>query len=112
MPHIDNHRHYAIEVKPIGAACNLRCEYCYYLGKGSGNPAAPALMSDAVLERYIQQVIAIHGQLAESEFAWHGGEPTMCGIPFLGRVRMVRVLLPVLCMDLNSCRNMTLSLIR
>ena len=26
-------RHYAIEVKPIGAACNLRCEYCYYLGK-------------------------------------------------------------------------------
>lgn len=90
MPHIDNHRHYAIEVKPIGAACNLRCEYCYYLGKGSGNPAAPALMSDAVLERYIQQVIAIHGQLAEIEFAWHGGEPTMCGIPFFEKATQLQ----------------------
>ena len=61
-------RHYAIEVKPIGAACNLRCEYCYYLGKEKtlSSPAAGgagALMSDEVLERYIQQVIAIHGQL-------------------------------------------------
>lgn len=79
---IDPLRHYAIEVKPIGAACNLRCEYCYYLGKGSGQSAAPALMSDDVLERYVQQVIAIHGRRAEIEFAWHGGEPTMCGIPF------------------------------
>jgi len=78
----DDLRHYAIEVKPIGAACNLRCEYCYYLGKGSGHSAAPALMSDAVLERYVQQVIAIHGCRAEIEFAWHGGEPTLAGIPF------------------------------
>lgn len=82
MPSNDDFRHYAIEVKPIGAACNLRCEYCYYLGKGSGDKAAPALMADDVLENYIRQVIDIHGQYAEIEFAWHGGEPTMCGIPF------------------------------
>lgn len=91
MPCIDDHRHYAIEVKPIGAACNLRCEYCYYLGKEKtlSSPSAGgagALMSDRVLERYIQQVIAIHGQQAEIEFAWHGGEPTMCGIPFFEKV--------------------------
>ena len=79
---VDDLRHYAIEVKPIGAACNLRCEYCYYLGKGSGQSAAPALMSDSVLECYVQQVIAIHGHKAEIEFAWHGGEPTIAGIPF------------------------------
>ena len=83
----DDLRHYAIEVKPIGAACNLRCEYCYYLGKGSGHSAAPALMSDAVLERYVQQVIAIHGRRAEIEFAWHGGEPTLAGIPFFEKAR-------------------------
>ena len=75
-------RHYAIEVKPIGAACNLRCEYCDYLGKGSSRPAAPALMTDEVLDSYIRQVVAIHGRQAEIEFAWHGGEPTLCGIPF------------------------------
>lgn len=86
----DEHRHYAIEVKPIGSACNLRCEYCYYLGKGSGNHATPALMSDDVLEHYIQQVIAIHGRKAEIEFAWHGGEPTMGGIPFFRRAMQLQ----------------------
>ena len=89
MPYIDDLRHYAIEVKPIGAACNLRCEYCYYLGKNTTpSPSATGeggVMSDEVLERYIQQVIAIHGRKAEIEFAWHGGEPTMCGIPFFER---------------------------
>jgi len=78
-------RHYAIEVKPAGAACNLRCDYCYYLGKGCSQPAAPARMSDDVLESYIRQVVAIHGRRAEIEFAWHGGEPTLCGIPFFER---------------------------
>ena len=81
----DDLRHYAIEVKPIGAACNLRCEYCYYLGKESGNAAGHSLMTDEVLESYVRQVIEIHGQYAEIEFAWHGGEPTMAGIPFFER---------------------------
>ena len=85
MVHNDDFRHYAIEVKPIGAACNLRCEYCYYLGKGSGHAATPALMSDDVLESYVRQVIEIHGRYAEIEFAWHGGEPTLCGVPFFER---------------------------
>ena len=90
MPGIDDFRHYAIEVKPIGAACNLRCEYCYYLGKEKtlSSPSSGGegpLMSDEVLERYIQQVVAIHGRQAEIEFAWHGGEPTLCGIPFFER---------------------------
>ena len=91
----DDLRHYAIEVKPIGAACNLRCEYCYYLGKektlsSPSSGGAGALMSDEVLERYIQQVIAIHGQLAEIEFAWHGGEPTLCGIPFFQKAMQLQ----------------------
>ena len=85
MPSSDDLRHYAIEVKPIGAACNLRCEYCYYLAKGGGYAAGPSLMTDEVLENYIRQVIDIHGRYAEIEFAWHGGEPTMCGIPFFER---------------------------
>ena len=85
MTSSDDLRHYAIEVKPIGAACNLRCQYCYYLAKGGGHAAGPSLMTDEVLENYIRQVIDIHGRYAEIEFAWHGGEPTMCGIPFFER---------------------------
>lgn len=87
---MDDLRHYAIEVKPVGAACNLRCEYCYYLGKGGSQPAAPALMTADVLERYIQQVVAIHGRQAEIEFAWHGGEPTLSGIPFFERAMQLQ----------------------
>lgn len=39
-------------------------------------------MDDELLERYVRELIAIHGNKAEIEFAWHGGEPTCCGIGF------------------------------
>lgn len=98
MTETDDLRHYAIEVKPIGAACNLRCEYCYYLGKQTastpGSPAregsSEAVMSDNVLENYIRQVVAIHGAKAEIEFAWHGGEPTLTGIRFYERAMQLQ----------------------
>lgn len=83
MPHPNDYRCYAIEVKPIGSVCNLRCTYCYYLGKKHHTHHRP--MSNEVLERYISQVTAIHGSKAEIEFAWHGGEPTLCGIDFFER---------------------------
>ena len=70
-------RTYAIMAKPVGSRCNLSCEYCYYLDKPAG-----AVMDDALLERYIQEVIAVHGRDAEIEFAWHGGEPVLAGISF------------------------------
>lgn len=76
----ESNRHYAIIIKPIGSACNLRCNYCYYLGKRVGQERS--IMSYEVLESYIRQVVEIHGECAEIEFAWHGGEPTLAGIPF------------------------------
>ena len=41
-------------------------------------------MDEMTVEEF-RQVIDIHGRYAEIEFAWHGGEPTMCGIPFFER---------------------------
>ena len=99
MIETDDLRHYAIEVKPVGAACNLRCEYCYYLGRGTNPTPNPSptgagnrvgVMTDEVLENYIRQVIAIHGRRAEIEFAWHGGEPTLCGIAFFERAMQLQ----------------------
>lgn len=78
-----NDRHFSIIVKPVGAACNLRCAYCYYLGKPHHGQSS--VMSDEVLERYIRDVIAIHGSDATVEFAWHGGEPTLAGLTFYER---------------------------
>ncbi len=77
-------------VKPIGAQCNLRCDYCFYLEKSAlypGKKAAQNRMSDDTLEALIRSQIAsrIVGQ-TEVQFAWQGGEPTLMGLPFFERV--------------------------
>lgn len=68
-----------VMAKPAGSACNLRCRYCYYLEKAAGQ------MSDATLEKFIQQYI--EAQTADCVlFTWHGGEPTLRGLEFYRRV--------------------------
>ncbi len=73
---------FQIFVKPVGAACNLGCTYCYYLDKKGYLPGRwPLKMSDEILEKYINQHIE-----ASTEdpvmFSWHGGEPLLAGIDF------------------------------
>ena len=82
MSQSNDTRTYAMLAKPVSSACNLRCEYCYYTGKESVLRVGTARMSDNVLEAYIRQSLAMHGQAARVEFAWHGGEPTLAGLPF------------------------------
>ena len=76
----NDYRHYSVMVKPIGYLCNLNCDYCYYIDKKFAD--VKGVMSDELLENYIRQIVEIHGQKAVIEFAWHGGEPTIAGIPF------------------------------
>ncbi|MFZ4456950.1 MAG: anaerobic sulfatase-maturation protein [Bacteroidales bacterium] len=68
--------------KPIGAACNLRCNYCYFLEKEKLRPkSSPPKMSDAVLEAFTEQLInAQPGN--EVQFTWHGGEPLLLGVDY------------------------------
>jgi len=68
--------------KPVGASCNLGCEYCYYLEKSSllFQPPAPR-MSDSVLESFVRQYIEA-SPFEVVEFSWQGGEPTLAGLPF------------------------------
>ena len=72
--------------KPNGATCNLDCTYCYYLEKERLYPAGGSFrMSDEVLSSFVRQYI--RSQTAPVvTFAWHGGEPTLLGIPFYERV--------------------------
>jgi len=72
--------------KPIGSACNLDCQYCYYLSKGRLLGAQQGWrISDATLEAFIRQYIQgqNHRQVV---FSWQGGEPTLLGLDFFRRV--------------------------
>ncbi len=81
-------------VKPVGAACNLKCDYCFYLeiaglyGRNTDTDVATmSAMSPSLLELLIQQCISAQPESAhEVHFAWQGGEPTLCGIDFFRRV--------------------------
>ena len=74
-----------VMAKPVGATCNLACEYCYYLEKAALYGSKPrTLMSDEVLERFIAEYIRSQTTL-EVYFTWHGGEPLMRPIAFYRR---------------------------
>ena len=46
-----------VMAKPIGSACNLSCEYCYYLEKGKLHHSSSQQMSDEMLELFIREYI-------------------------------------------------------
>lgn len=72
--------------KPIGPACNLNCEYCFYLEKQAlFHPGEQFRMSDEVLAAFITNYITTQPTPAV-EFVWQGGEPTLLGIDFFKRV--------------------------
>ena len=70
--------------KPVGAACNLRCSYCYYLEKRGLYDDSAQLMSDETLELFIKQYIEAQ-TTPEVLFIWHGGEPLLRPISFYHR---------------------------
>ena len=82
-----------VMAKPAGAACNLRCRYCYYLEKAhltTSQPhnlttSQPHTMSDELLRLFIQQYVEAQPQ-PNVLFTWHGGEPLLRPLAFYRRV--------------------------
>jgi len=75
-----------VVAKPIGSACNLTCEYCFYLEKQALFAADEKYrMPDRVLAAFIANYITFQ-PTPVVEFVWQGGEPTLLGIDFFKRV--------------------------
>lgn len=72
-------------IKPVGSACNLDCDYCYYLGKANLYGGRQPKMSDELLERYISQYLEAV-QVPVVTFCWHGGEPLLAGLDFYEKI--------------------------
>ncbi len=75
-----------VVAKPIGPACNLNCEYCFYLEKQAlFRPGEQYRMSDEVLSAFISNYITSQ-PTPVVDFVWQGGEPTLLGIDFFKKV--------------------------
>lgn len=74
-------RAFHVMAKPTEAACNLNCNYCFFLKKEKLYPGSKFRMPDDVMENYIRQTIECHST-PEVVIAWQGGEPTLMGLDF------------------------------
>lgn len=68
-------------LKPAGAACNLACEYCYYLAKQAYYPGSGLRMGEETLAAITSAYLAVHPG-PEVVFGWQGGEPLLAGLAF------------------------------
>ncbi|HTN68477.1 MAG TPA: anaerobic sulfatase-maturation protein [Dysgonamonadaceae bacterium] len=74
-----------VMLKPVGALCNLACDYCYYLEKSKLYTQNPRhIMSDELLKRFIQEYIESQ-TMPQIMFTWHGGETLMRPLSFYKR---------------------------
>jgi uncharacterized protein len=75
-----------VVAKPIGPACNLHCDYCFYLEKQALFGSTKNFrMPDNVLLAFITRYISSQPTPAV-DFVWQGGEPTLLGIDFFKKV--------------------------
>ena len=74
---------FSLLVKPVGARCNLACDYCFYLDKAALYPHSPRLMPDVVLERMLESYLSL--PFDSFSITFQGGEPLLAGLPFFRR---------------------------
>ena len=71
---------FSLLVKPAGAACNLACDYCFYLDKAALCKDAPRIMPADVLERMVASYLAL--PFDAFSIVFQGGEPLLAGLDF------------------------------
>ena len=64
-----------------GAACNLDCQYCFFLSKELLYATKRQQMNEETLATYVAEYLAASPD-GEVTMLWQGGEPTLRGLPF------------------------------
>ena len=72
---------FSVVVKPTGAACNLDCQYCFFLSKELLYSARSQMMGEDTLEEYVRAHLRASPD-GEVAMLWQGGEPGLRGLPF------------------------------
>jgi uncharacterized protein len=75
---------FSLLLKPSAADCNLRCVYCFYIGRQVRTAPHPR-MPDEVLERTVSSYMRLP-QTTSYTFSWQGGEPGLMGLGFFKKV--------------------------
>ena len=65
---------FSVVTKPTGAACNLDCQYCFFLSKELLYDAAAQTMSEQTLERYVEAFLESSPD-GEVTMLWQGADP-------------------------------------
>ena len=74
-----------ILIKPSSSLCNMRCEYCFYCDEARKRTIRSfGMMSENTLKNVIRKTILKADRFIN--YAFQGGEPTLCGIPFFEKV--------------------------
>lgn len=72
-------------LKLVGSACNLDCDYCYYLSKQDLLHTQTPRIALSQVAHLLEQVIDAQDG-PEITFTWHGGEPTLLGVAFFRQI--------------------------
>lgn len=76
---------FSVVAKPSGAACNLDCDYCFFLSKELLYDVPRQQMSEETLERFVIEYLAASSD-GDVTMLWQGGEPTLRGLAFFERL--------------------------
>lgn len=70
-------------IKPVSGSCNMNCSYCFYQDVANNRSQANmGILSDQLTELLINRAITFIGSSGIVNFAFQGGEPTLCGVDY------------------------------
>lgn len=71
----------SVLIKPASSLCNMACDYCFYKDEAVKRSCESyGLMSEDTLKNVIRKTMCQAEHYIT--YAFQGGEPTLCGIPF------------------------------